>query len=125
MKRMTINEAIEHCNEKTDCSECGQQHMQLAEWLNKLQEYKDAEEQGLLLRLPCKIVDVVDVLFSHNEILALWVATKEEPKGYLLVWSGMAWNIPENLKSYAFVKIFGCIPDNIMKADNINIEVRN
>ena len=27
--------------------------------LNKLGEYEDAEEQGLLLRLPCKVGDVV------------------------------------------------------------------
>ena len=59
MERLTIDEAIEHCNEKTDCSECGQQHAQLAEWLEELKQYRDAEEQGLLLRLPCKVGDVL------------------------------------------------------------------
>ena len=31
----------------------------IAQCLKKLQEYEDAEEQGLLLRLPCKVGDVV------------------------------------------------------------------
>lgn len=34
---MTINEAIEHCLEKgKNCSECGKEHLQLAQWLNEL-----------------------------------------------------------------------------------------
>lgn len=31
----------------------------IAQCLKKLQEYEDAEEQGLLLRLPCKVDDMV------------------------------------------------------------------
>ena len=57
MGRLTISEAIEHCNEKTDCSECGQQHAQLAEWLKELQRYKDLEEAGRLIELPCAVGD--------------------------------------------------------------------
>ena len=30
---MTLDEAIKHCEEKIDCTECGQEHKQLAEWL--------------------------------------------------------------------------------------------
>lgn len=30
-------------------------HKQLTEWLEQLKAYKDAEEQGLLLRLPCRV----------------------------------------------------------------------
>lgn len=33
---MTLNEAIEHCEEKIDCTDCGMQHKQLAEWLKEL-----------------------------------------------------------------------------------------
>lgn len=29
--------------------------MQLAEWLEELKSYKEAEEQGLLVRLPCPV----------------------------------------------------------------------
>ena len=35
------------------------EYLPLIDAINKLAEYEDAEEQGLLLRLPCKIGDVV------------------------------------------------------------------
>ena len=31
----------------------------IAEWLEELKSYKEAEEQGLLVRLPCKVGDTV------------------------------------------------------------------
>lgn len=70
---MTLDEAIEYqkrianrymedyqrCDEKSDCSHCGNdcrneamEHEQFAEWLKELQAYKDKEEQGLLIELP-------------------------------------------------------------------------
>jgi len=44
---MTIEEAIEHCEEKTDCTECGLEHWQLGNWLKTLKEYieKDIPKQ--------------------------------------------------------------------------------
>jgi len=33
---MNLQEAIEHCKEKIDCTECGQEHKQLVEWLEEL-----------------------------------------------------------------------------------------
>lgn len=39
--------------------ENGRYHEQLAEWLKELQHYKDLEEQGRLIELPCKIGDTV------------------------------------------------------------------
>lgn len=33
---MTIDEAIQHCREKEDCTLCGQEHRQLREWLEEL-----------------------------------------------------------------------------------------
>ena len=40
---MTIDEAITHCEvrAKVDCSECAEEHKQLAEWLKELRQYKD------------------------------------------------------------------------------------
>ena len=38
---MTLDEAIEHCREKEDCSLCGQEHKQLREWL---EDYKRLTE---------------------------------------------------------------------------------
>ena len=38
---MTIDEAIEHAKEKgKECSECGKEHLQLAEWLEELKDLK-------------------------------------------------------------------------------------
>lgn len=77
MERLTIDEIIEHCDRKTGMYEkaCDVkyletafmgngikeywEHKQVAEYLKKLKEYKDLEEQGLLLRLPCKVGDTV------------------------------------------------------------------
>lgn len=80
MERLTLEEAIKHAKEvaKTNlaeatynfpdlkeyydnCSECANQHNQLAEWLEELKSFKEAEKQGLLVRLPCKVGDVVYV----------------------------------------------------------------
>ena len=68
---MTIDEAIKHAKEKakeqmyyanfergsnfSSCIKCAGEHEQLAKWLEELKEYKELEEQGLLLKLPCKV----------------------------------------------------------------------
>lgn len=79
MERLTLDEAIKHAKEvadmnyndaekfdsndsvenymKANCMECAEQHEKLAEWLEELKSYKDLEEQGLLVRLPCKVGD--------------------------------------------------------------------
>ena len=51
-ERLTLDEAIKHCEEKTDCTQCGEEHRQLAEWLRELQKYKDLKEQDRLVVLP-------------------------------------------------------------------------
>lgn len=76
MERLTLEEAIVHAKEvaeknyrgadfesidyidddiKTNCIKCAEERMQLAEWLEELKSYKEAEEQGLLVRLPCPV----------------------------------------------------------------------
>lgn len=89
----------------------------------KLKEYQQLEEQGKLLRLPVAVSDVVDKLFSHNETISLWREVKEETTYHKRIWYGMAWDIPDGLKECTFVKIFGTIPESIVHADIINIEV--
>lgn len=86
MERLTLDEAIKHAKEvadmnyndaekfdsndsvenymKANCIKCAEEHEQLAEWLEELKSYKDLEEQGLLVRLPCK---VGDILFRINK----------------------------------------------------------
>lgn len=80
MERLTLDEAIKHAKEvaKTNraeatynfpnlkeyydnCAQRANQYDQLAEWLEELKSYKDAEEQGLLVRLQCKVGDTVYV----------------------------------------------------------------
>lgn len=47
----------ENANEvyKNTCIQYANQEEQYAEWLEELKSYKDAEEQGLIVRLPCKV----------------------------------------------------------------------
>lgn len=77
MERLTINEIIEHCDRNTRMYEkaCDVkyletstmnnsikgywEHKQVAEYLRKLKEYEDLEEQGRLFILPCKVGDTV------------------------------------------------------------------
>lgn len=79
MERLTINEIIEHCDRKTGMYEkaCDVkyleaavmgngikeywEHKQVAEYLKKLKEYEGLEEQGELIKLPCKVGDTVYV----------------------------------------------------------------
>ena len=89
MERLTFEEAISHAKEvaeknhrgtdfesidyidddiKANCVKCAEEHEQLAEWLEELKTYKEAEEQGLLVKLPCKVGDMVwDNDFGYPE----------------------------------------------------------
>ena len=89
MERLALEEAIAHAKEvaeknyrgvdfesidsidddiKANCIKCAEEHEQLAEWLEELKTYKEAEEHGLLVRLPCKVGDKVwDNDFGHPE----------------------------------------------------------
>lgn len=76
MERLTLEDAISHAKKvaeknyrgadfesidsvdddiKANCIKCAEEHEQLAEWLEELKSYKDLDEQGLLVRLPCKV----------------------------------------------------------------------
>lgn len=74
--KMTLDEAIKHAKAKAkeqgyyakfehnrmmyqSCIKCAEEHEQLAEWLEQLKEYKQLEEQGRLIKLPCKVGDTV------------------------------------------------------------------
>ena len=77
MERLTIDEIIEHCDRKTGMYEkaCDVkyletavmgnrikeywEHKQVSEYLRKLKGYEDLDEQGRLVKLPCKVGDTV------------------------------------------------------------------
>ena len=77
MERLTIKEIIEHCKRQTEMYEKGVsadyfdvtpmtnsvkkywEHKQVAEYLEEMMKYRELEEQGKLLKLPCKVGDTV------------------------------------------------------------------
>ena len=71
---------------------------------------------------PLTVGDMVDKWFSHNETVAIWHDKKGE-NCHCLLWKGMGWDIPNEFKKLCFIKFFGTIPESIMDADTINIEV--
>lgn len=97
----------------------------MADLHTRLKEYEEAEEQGLILRLPCRLGDIVDRIISHNETVTLMFETEIGSfRGLQHFWHGMAWNIPKEYLELPFVKIHGVVPDKITEADTIWIEVR-
>lgn len=53
-KLSPMNEELNKQHE-ADYIKDAEEHEQIAEWLEELKSYKDLEEQGLLVRLPCKV----------------------------------------------------------------------
>lgn len=51
-----MREFIGHANHRLDCEDSRVKSLK-----SKLKNYKDLEEQGLLLRLPCKVRDIIYV----------------------------------------------------------------
>ena len=74
---MTLDEAIKHCLEKSDCADCGKEHLQLANWLKELLEFRFLAEQSLLFRLPCKVGDKLYVLVRTPASIQDYVAYKK------------------------------------------------
>ena len=126
MERLTyknnLDEAYLECGADAIWKKC-EGYDVLKNAISKLAEYEDLEEQGRLIKLPISVENVIDKLFSHNEIVALWCKVEKDVTYHKLVWRGMAWDIPKKFKSCGFVKFFGTIPQNISQADTINIEV--
>lgn len=86
MERLTIDEIIAHCKRRVDHAEqfYGKgrfesvdmshridkeywEHRQSAEYLEELKEYRKAEEQGLLLRLPVAVGEEVYCIANFGE----------------------------------------------------------
>ena len=87
MERLTLDEAIKYIKEVVcknrknkekntivipnsfiSSADCTEKYEQVAKWLKELKSYKEAEEHGLLVRLPCKVGDMVwDNDFGYPE----------------------------------------------------------
>ena len=102
-----------------------------------------------------KIREAIDLIFSHNEVVALWAdedkdhfcivwegmekwslsssahkATTslwadEDKDHFCIVWEGMAWDMPEKYLDIDNWRIFGLIPESIDVADTINIHIKD
>ena len=84
----------------------------------------EALEQPKTDWIPCEVGDLIDKVFSHNEIVALWYEEPTEDVRYdKQIWRGMAWDIPKVYKECKFIKIFGTVPESIVEADTINIRI--
>lgn len=78
MERLTLDNAIKYIKEVArknrinkekniiiipnsfiSSNDCADKYGQVAKWLEELKSYKELEEQGLLVRLPCKVGDTV------------------------------------------------------------------
>ena len=73
MSLMTLDEAIEHCRDRENCSQCGQEHKQLREWLEEL---KDLRSQYNLPTPHGRLIDA-DVIMDLLEKSVL-----EENRGH-------------------------------------------
>ena len=47
-------------------TDCAEKYEQVAKWLEELKSYKETEEQGLLVRLPCKVNDKLYHFYDMN-----------------------------------------------------------
>lgn len=70
-----------------------------------------------------KLKEAVDLIFSHNEIIALWEIDKSDKSYSNRVWKGMAWDIPNKYLDCNNWRIFGTIPESIVDADILNIRL--
>ena len=82
------------------------------------------KDRNRFVDVPCKVKDLIDAIISHNEIVGIWERRKSKEGRYsVLLWRGMAWDIPEEYLDRTFLKIFGTIPEKISLSDTVNIAV--
>lgn len=72
-----------------------------------------------------KVKDLIDTIFSHNEIICLSVPvydTEDTVTYSQSIWRGHAHELPEEFGNYIFLRIKGVVAENITKSDTIWIE---
>lgn len=85
MDRLTLDEVIKYIKEVVQknrrnkekntivipnsfisSADCAEKYEQVEKWLEELKSYKEAEEQGLLVRLPCKVGDSAFIIVGKD-----------------------------------------------------------
>ncbi len=65
----------------------------------KLKEYEDLEEQGLLLRVPCKVGDTV---YTNTRVVGWYMRDKDKPYKAIVVFIGINGNGVDNFITVVF-----------------------
>ena len=68
MSLMTLDEAIQHCRDKENCSQCGQEHKRLREWLEELKELRS---QYNLPKPHGRLIDADEIRTSIESMKAI------------------------------------------------------
>ncbi len=66
MSLMTLDEAIQHCRDKENCSQCGQEHKRLREWLEELKDLRTR------YNIPTPHGRLIDADKLHSILLDMW-----------------------------------------------------
>ena len=109
---MTLDEAIQHCEEKAQCGTvCGMEHKQLADWLKELKTLREKSEKK------CNILDNVqsDIVAENSEESKPRRATNRELAKWLAKGNGEKTEDAYNKQSHSY------IVDNYLVNDKIKI----
>lgn len=80
--------------------------------------------EGNIIAIPCELHEVVDVIFSHNNVIALWIEDESDKHYSNCLWKGMAHSIPEEFKNYRFKSILGIGSEILDDSHIINIVIQ-
>lgn len=110
-----------------DCLSCKVCYRTQVEGIPECTEIRDCphfKDHNSFVELPYKVKNLIDTIICHNEIVGIWERRKNKEGRYsVLLWRGMAWDIPEKYLDRTFLKIFGTVPKSITEADTVNIAV--
>lgn len=102
MNRLTFKENGKWILKQDDNITRAREREELAQQaIDRLAEYEDMEEQGLLVRLPCKVGDVVYGIHQEHTILPMVVKWIETNVG----WTFAAQYTPMAPKFYRFADV--------------------
>lgn len=71
---MTLDEAIDHCKENIDCTECGKEHQQLMEFLIELKLRREID-----IELPSNVITKLETCINkHLKLFSCPILTEKE-----------------------------------------------